>query len=141
MNHILRHRANAAMAKIETARTPLEKYSARQEGLSVKADLEKQIADDKAMTAFKSVQPQNSFGMWKGDPVSDRPVFMTGPAGTKITSPIALPDGTKAAPNPQYQIVVPMRFVPAMIARGFVRANSVITHPDGTLPAPARPNA
>jgi len=60
---------------------------------------------------------------------------------TKITGLIALPDGTRAAPNPQGQIVVPMRYLPAMIARGFVRANSVITHPDGTLPNPARSNA
>jgi len=47
-----------------------------------------------------------------------------------------LPDGTKAAPNPQGQIVVPMPLVPAMIARGFIRANSVITELDTTVPAP-----
>jgi hypothetical protein len=139
MTHLL-HRAHAAKAAIEVARTPMEKHFAREDGLSVKRDLEKQIADDAALAAFKSAQPQNSFGVWKGEPVSDRPVFMTGPAGTKITSPIALPDGTRAAPNPQGQIVVPMRFVPAMIARGFVRANSVMTNLDTTTPDPARLN-
>jgi hypothetical protein len=128
--NMLQHRANAAMAAIETARTPMQKRDARQEGFAVKADLERQLGDDKAIAAFKAAQPQNSFGVWKDGPVHDRPVFMTGPAGTKITAPIALPDGTKAAPNPQYQIVVPMRFVSAMIARGFVRANSVITELD-----------
>ena len=34
-----------------------------------------------------------------------------------IDGSVALPDGTKAAPNPQGQIVVPMRLVPAMVAR------------------------
>src|SRR5712664_5009902 len=131
MNYMLQHRANAAMAKIETAQTPLQKHIARQEGFAVKAELEKQLGDDNALAAFKAAQPQSSVGVWKGDLVHDHPVFMTGPAGTKITGPIALPDGTRAAPNPQGQIVVPMAMVPAMIARGFVRANSVITHPDG----------
>jgi hypothetical protein len=137
MNHILQHRANAAMAKIETARSPLEKHMARQEGLSVKADLEKRLGDDNALAAFKAAQPQNSFGVWKGAPVHDRPIFMVGPAGTKIITPVALPDGSRATPNPQGQIVVPMPLVPAMIARGFVRANSVITELDTTTPDPA----
>jgi hypothetical protein len=136
MNHMLQHRANAAMAKIETARTPVEKHIARQDGLAVKADLEKQIGDDKALDAFRKSQPRSMAGVWS-EPVHDRPIFMVGPAGTKITGPIALPDGSRAAPNPQGQIVVPMRFVPAMIARGFVRANSVITNLDTATPVPA----
>jgi hypothetical protein len=140
MNYMLQHRANAAIAKIETARTPLEKHIARQDGLSIKADLEKQLGDDNALAAFKAAQPQSSVGVWKGNLVHDHPVFMTGPAG-KITGPIALPDGTRAAPNPQGQIVVPMAMVPAMIARGFVRANSVIANLDTAMPDPARPNA
>jgi hypothetical protein len=140
MTHQLQHRAYAAAAEITNARTPLQKHMARQEGLSVKGELEKQIADDAALAAFKSAQPQSSFGVWKGALVHDRPVFMTGPAGTKITGPVALPAGTKAVPNPQGQIVVPMAMVPAMIARGFIRANSVITHPDGTRSDPVRDN-
>jgi hypothetical protein len=140
MNYMLQHRANAAMAKIETAQTPLQKHLAREEGLSVKRDLEKQIGDDAAVAAFKSAQPQSSVGVWKGNLVHDHPVFMTGPAGTKIVAPVALPDGSRAAPNPQGQVVVPMRLVPAMIARGFVRANSVITELDTTMRNPARSN-
>jgi len=136
MNHLLQHRAHEAVVKIETARTPLERHTARQEGLSVKADLEKQISGDAALAAFKSAQPQSMAGVWKGL-VHDRPVFMTGPAGTKITDPITLPDGSKAEPNPQGQIVVPMPLVAAMIARGFVRANSVITPLDTATPDPA----
>jgi hypothetical protein len=137
MNYMLQHRANAAMAKIETARTPLQKHNARQEGFAVKADLEKRLGDDKALAAFKSAQPQSSVGVWKGNLVHDHPVFMTGPAGTQIVAPVALPDGSRAAPNPQGQIVVPMRFVPAMVARGFVRANSVTTNLDTATPDPA----
>lgn len=135
-NHLLQHRAHEAVAKINEARTPLQRHLARHEGLSVKADLEKQIGDDAALAAFKSAQPQSAFGVWKGL-VHDRPVFMTGPTGTKITGPITLPDGSKVEPNPQGQIVVPMPLVPAMIARGFVRANSVITHLDTAPPDPA----
>lgn len=141
MNYILKHRAAAAVAAIETARTPLEKHTARQEGLSVKAELEKTIGDDAALAALRKAQPQSMIGVWKGaEPVHDRPIFMVGPAGTKIVSAVTLPDGSKAEPNPQYQIVVPMPLVPAMIARGFVRANSVITPLDGTMPDPVRPN-
>jgi hypothetical protein len=137
MNHLLQHRAHEAVAKIETARTPLERHVAREEGLRARADLEMQISGDAALAAFKSAQPQSMAGVWKGL-VHDRPVFMTGPAGTKITGPITLPDGTKATPNPQYQIVVRMPLVPAMIARGFIRANSVITElTDSTTPDPA----
>jgi hypothetical protein len=135
MNYMLQHRANAAMAKITSARTPYEKRVAHAEGLSVKADLEKQIGDDAALAAFSKAKPQSMVGVWT-EPVSDRPIFMVGPAGTKITAPIALPDGTRAAPNPQGQIVVPMSMVPAMLARGFIRANSVITELDTATPAP-----
>lgn len=130
MNNLLKHRADTAVAQIESARTPLEKFTSRRDGLAVLADHEKQVSDDAALALFKAARPQGSFGVWKGAPVHDRPVFMTGPAGTKIVAPIALPDGTKASPNPQGQIVVPMPMVPAMIARGFVRANEVITNLD-----------
>lgn len=104
---------------------------AREEGLGVKRDLEQQIANDAVVAAFRKTRPQSSAGMWKGDPVADGPVFMTGPAGTKITGPIKLLDGSSAAPNSQGQIVVPMKHVPAMIARGFIRANSVMTDLNG----------
>src|SRR3979411_2452214 len=102
--NILQHRADAAMAKLETARTPLEKYEARREGLSVKADCEKRLGDNRALALFKAAPAQSMVGVWKGEPVSDRPVFMTGPAGTKITAPIALPDGTSAAQHSPGQI-------------------------------------
>jgi hypothetical protein len=141
MNHMLINRAAQAKAAIETAKTPMQKRDARRDGFTIKAELEKQLGDDKAVAAFKAAQPQGSFGVWKGEPVLDRPVFMVGPAGTKITEPIALPDGTRAAPNPQGQIVVPMKFVAALLARGFIRANSVITELDTTMRDPARPNA
>ena len=137
MNHMLQNRAHLAKVAIETARTPMEKHNARQDGLRVRDDLQKQIADDTALAVFKTAQPQSIAGAWSA-PVNDRPVFMVGPAGTKITGPIALPDGTRAAPNPQGQIVVPMKFVDSLIARGFVRANSVITELNGTLPDPAQ---
>jgi hypothetical protein len=123
----LQHRANVAMAAIDEARTPAQKHAARQEGLSVKADLEKQIGDDKAIATFKSAKPQSMAGVYKDDTVRDHPVFMTGPAETRITGPVKLPDGTMAAPNPQGQIVVPASMVPAMMSRGYFRANSVIT--------------
>src|SRR5258706_15941348 len=105
-HHLLQHRAHAAMAKIQSARTPMEKHSAREEGLGVKRDLEKLIADDAALAAFRKAQPQNSFGVWKAaELVHDRPVFMVSQPGTKITAPITLPDGSKASPNSAYQIV------------------------------------
>lgn len=129
--NILQHRAAAATAAMEAARTPLQKHMAHQEGLGVKRDIEQSIAGDAALAAFKKAKPQSTLGMWKGEPVHDRPIFMIGPAGTKITGPVKLPDGTSAAPNPQGQIVVPMVHVPAMIARGFVRANSVMTNLGG----------
>jgi hypothetical protein len=139
MNHMLQNRAHAAKVSIETARTPMEKHNARADGLRVRDDLQKQIADDTALAIFKTAQPQSIAGAWSA-PVHDRPVFMIGPGGSKITDPIALPDGTRAAPNPQGQIVVPMPMVAAMIVRGFIRANSVITHPDATRSDPPRPN-
>jgi hypothetical protein len=135
----LQHRADAAMAAIDDAKTPAQKRDARQAGLAVKADLEKHIADENFKAAFKAAPPQNSLGMWK-DTVRDHPMFLIGPGGNKITTVITLPDGTKAAPNPQGQIVVPAQFVPAMIARGFVQANSVFTDPGNPLRNPARPN-
>ena len=58
-NYMLQHRANAAMAKITSARTPHEKHLARQDGLAVKADLEKQLADDAALAAFSKANPQS----------------------------------------------------------------------------------
>ena len=72
------------------------------------------------------------------DPVRERPVFMVGPAGTKITGPIMLPDGSNAAPNPQGQITVAQKHVPSLIARGFLRANAVMTEITTTAPDPAR---
>lgn len=95
--NILQHRAAEATAAIDAARTPLQKHMAASEALSVKRDLEQQIAGDAAVAAFKKAKPQSSAGMWKGEPVADRPVFMTGPAGTKITGPIKLPDGSSGA--------------------------------------------
>jgi hypothetical protein len=135
----LQHRASAAMADIDAAKTPMQKHQARQEGLTVKADLEKHIADDKAMAAFKAAVPQNSLGMYQ-DIVRDHPMFLVGPGGKKIIKPVALPNGEKAIPNPQGQIVVAAHLVPAMLAAGFVQANSVFTDPGNPLRDPARPN-
>jgi len=123
----IQHRANAAMAAIDEARTPLQKHEARQEGLAVHAELEKHVADDAALAAFRKAQPKSMAGVYNDDTVRDHPVFMTGPAETRITGPVKLPDGSMAAPNPQGQIVVPASMVPAMMARGYFRANSVIT--------------
>jgi hypothetical protein len=123
----IQHRANAAMAAIDEARTPAQKHAAATEARAVHADLEKHVADGNAMAAFKSAKPQSMAGVYKDDTVRDHPVFMTGPAETRITGPVKLPDGTIAAPNPQGQIVVPASMVPQMMARGYFRANSVIT--------------
>jgi hypothetical protein len=133
---VLKHRALAAGHAIDTARSPVQKHFAREQGLSAKADLEKHIADEKALAAFRKVKPRSMIGVWKDDTVRDHPVFMTGPAETRIARPVKLPDGSFAAPNPQGQIVVPASMVPAMIARGYFRANSVITelHPDFSDP-------
>jgi hypothetical protein len=140
MNQILINRANAATAAIVNAKTSAQKYDARREGAAALGALEKQLGDQKALAAFSKEKPQSSFGVYKGEPVSDRPVFMTGPAGTRIVTAVLLPDGiTRAEPNPQGQIVVPLKFVPAMIARGFIRANSVITELDTAQRDPAPP--
>jgi hypothetical protein len=131
------------MEKLTSARTSLEKSEARAEAVAIKQDLEKWLGDDRALAAFRKAKPKNSAGVYKGDPVVDHPVFMVGPAGTKITAPIALPDGSKAVPNPQYQITVPARFVPQMIVRGFIRVNdAAITDLSGALGIsdPARTN-
>lgn len=140
--NLLEHRAAAAIAAIESADTPLRKQIAQEEAFALKIELEKQLGSDNAVAAIKAAhaKPKNSFGMFKAAPVSDQPIFMAGPTGTKITDPIALPDGTKAAPNPQGQIVVPARYVPAMIVRGFVRSNSVITQLDTTASNPPHLN-
>ena len=123
----IQHKAAAVIAAIDDAKTPAQKHAARQEGLAVKADLEKQIGDNKAIAAFRSAKPRSMAGVYKDDTVRDYPVFMTGPAETRITGPVKLPDGSLATPNPQGQIVVPASMVPAMTARGYFRANSVIT--------------
>jgi hypothetical protein len=136
----LQHRAHAAVAAIDEARTPAQKHAARQEGLSVHADLQKQIGDDNAMAAFKSAKPQSMAGVYKDGTVRDHPVFMTGPAETRITGPVKLPDGSLAAPNPQGQIVVPASMVQAMMTRGYFRANSVITQLGEKLSDPPIPN-
>ncbi len=105
-NHFLQHRAYAAKVAIETARTPYEKAAARAEGLSVKADLEKSLSDHAALAAFRKSQPKSMVGVWKAaELVLDRPIFMTGPAETRIMGPVKLPDGTMATPNPQGQII------------------------------------
>jgi hypothetical protein len=135
----LQHRAAQASAAIDAAKTSLQKHDARQVALGVVADLKKHIADDKAMAAFKGAVPQNSIGMWK-ETVRDAPLFLVGPGGKRITTTIALPDGSKATPNPEGQIVVPAHLVPAMIARGFKRANDVLTDQHSGMRDPARPN-
>jgi hypothetical protein len=119
----LQHRTAAAVAAIDAAKTPAQKSDARRAGLAVHADLEKFLADENFKTAFKKAKPKNSIGMYKADPVEDHPVFLIAPDGMKITGPVTLPDGTKALPNPQYQIVCPASMVPAMLARGYRRFN------------------
>lgn len=118
----LQHRAAAAMAAIDDAKTPFQKHAARQEGLSVKADLEKQIGDDRAMAAFKAAKPQNSSGVWSGAP---RFIFMTRADGSKPTAAVSLPDGSKIIPI-QGQIPVPENQVAAMTAQGWKRFNDVL---------------
>jgi hypothetical protein len=91
------------------------------------------------MAAFKAAVPQNSLGMFK-DIVRDHPMFLVGPGGKKIIKPVALPNGEKAIPNAQGQIVVAAHLLPAMLAAGFMQANSVFTDPGNPLRDPARPN-
>jgi hypothetical protein len=137
LTHNLQHRANAAMVAIDAATTPLQKHTARQEGLAVKADLEKQLGDDKAMAAFKNAKPENSGGMWNGAP---RFIFMVRTDGSKPAAAVELPDGTKVMPI-QGQIPVPENQVAAMTARGWKRANDVINDKHISMRDPARPNA
>ena len=58
----------------------MEKHLAREDGLRVKADLEKHIADEAALKAFASVQPRSTVGMYKGMP---RFFFMVPKGGRK----------------------------------------------------------
>jgi len=132
----LQHRANAAMAAIDAAKTPLQKHEARQEGLAVKADLEKQIASDAALAAFKNAKPENSGGMWNGAP---RFIHMVRADGSKPTAAVALPDGTKVMPI-QGQVPVPENQVAAMTTRGWKRANDVINDKHTAMRDPAIPN-
>lgn len=147
MNSItLQHRAAAAGAAIDNARTPAEKHAAKAEGLSVYAALAKHLADEQALAAFSKAKPQSMVGVWKGEPIADHPVHMVRADGKKIVAPVTLPDGSQAKPNPQYQIVVPAHHAAEMQRRGFVQANAVITPlgekypikdpaiPDGTAP-------
>jgi hypothetical protein len=142
LNHVLINRAAQATADIDAARTPLQKHTARETGMSVKADLEKHIADEQALDAFRKAQPRSMAGVYSG-PVADHPTFLVGPGGKKITAPVALPNGEKATPNMAGQIVVEARFVPEMIRRGFVRVNddAITDRSNGMgMADPARPN-
>jgi hypothetical protein len=134
--NVLQHRAYAAMEKINSARTPYEKHFAREEGLAVKADLEKFLADDQAMKAFKAARPKSAVGMYKGAP---RFIFMVPAGGKTQTAPVTLPDGSKMVPI-QNQIPVPETMVSAMQDRGWVRANDVITELTIALRDPAQTN-
>jgi hypothetical protein len=111
------------MAAIDEARTPAQKHAARQEGIAVHAELQKQQNDGKAMAVFRKAQPQNSYGAWSGSP---RVIFMVRADASKPTAAVELPDGTKVMPI-QGQIPVPENQVAAMTARGWKRANSVTT--------------
>jgi hypothetical protein len=119
--HVLLHQAASAIEKIKAARTPMEKHFAREDGLRVKADLEKHIADEAALKAFAAVQPRSTAGTYKGMP---RFFFMVPKDGKKQTALVTLPDGSSVTPI-QSQIPVPEEQVPAMTARGWTRANSV----------------
>jgi hypothetical protein len=136
--NILQHRAAAAMEKITAARTPQEHHDARQEGFAVKTDLEKFISGDQALRAFKAARPKSAVGMYKGGP---RFVFMVPADGKTQTAPVTLPDGSRIIPI-QNQIPVPENMVDAMVARGWVRMNSVLTDLSTALGMsdPARPN-
>jgi hypothetical protein len=136
----LQHRAAAATAALDAAKTPMQKKAAKDEGMSLKRDLETHIADENFKAVFKAAQPQNSFGVWSGAPLT---IYMVRGDGKKITAPVKLPgDGTMAAPNPQGQSAVPVNLVPAMLRLGFVRTNSVITPLGEKYPVrdPAIPN-
>lgn len=136
--NILQHRASEAMAKMSSARTPQERHDARQEGLAVRADLEKFISDDSAMKAFKAARPKSAVGMYKGGP---RFVFMVPAGGKTQTAAVTLPDGSKVIPI-QNQIPVPENMADAMVARGWIRMNDVLTDLSTALGMsdPARPD-
>jgi hypothetical protein len=137
--NILQHRANFALGKLASARTPLEKSNARAEAFAIKADLEKFLNDENALKAFKAAKPKSSFGVY-GDGTG-RVIFMV-PSGNRTqTAAVELPDGTRIVPV-QNQIPVPDNMVAAMTNRGWVRANSVITDLSGALGMgnPVRPN-
>ena len=127
MTHNIQHRANAAMADIDAARTPAQKHAARQEGLAVKADLEKQLSDNQALAAFKAAQPHNSFLRLQGQHSPDAPGFMTGPAETRASH--ARSNFLTARWQRQIRkgkLCATARFAAEMTRRYF-RANSVIT--------------
>jgi hypothetical protein len=135
----LQHRAAQAMEKLANARSPVEKHEARQEGLAVHAALEKHIADEAFKAAFKAAQPQSMIGVWKDTTVRDRPVFMVRVDGRIIHGPVELADGSKVVAT-QGIIPVPMPMVPAMVARGWKRANSVTTPANIGMRDPVRSN-
>jgi hypothetical protein len=142
LTHNLQNRAARAMADIDAARTEVQKFEARREGFAVHGELQKHLADEQALDAFRKSPPKSMAGVYKGEPVADHPMQMVGPAGTKITAPVELPNGEKAIPNAAYQITVHAHHVPAMRQRGFVLANSVITPLGEKYPVrdPAIPN-
>jgi hypothetical protein len=117
------------MADIDAAKTPAQAFEARREGFAVHGELQKHLADENFKAAFKAAaaKPRSMIGVYKDDTVRDAPVFMTAAAEARITRPVKLPDGTLATPNPQGQIVVPASMAAQMTARGYFRANSVIT--------------
>jgi hypothetical protein len=133
--NVLQHRAYAAIERITKARTAEEKQLARQDGLAVKSDLEKFLAEENALRAFKAARPRSAVGMYKD---TTRFVFMVPASGKTQTAAVELPDGTKVVPV-QNQIAVPSKMVNAMIAGGWVRANDVITELDVVLRDPALP--
>jgi hypothetical protein len=132
----LQHRANAAIAAIDTARTAAQKHAAATEGRAVHADLEKHVADASAMAAFKNAKPENSGGMWNGVP---RVIHMVRADGKTQTAMVMLPDGTKVMPI-QNQIAVPETMAAQMTSRGWKRSNDVINDLHTGMRDPAIPN-
>jgi hypothetical protein len=135
--NVLQHRAAQAMEKLANARSPVEKHEARQEALAIKLDLENFLAAENFKAAFKAAQPKSVVGMYKGQP---RFFFMVRADGSKPVAAVALPDETMVKPI-QGQIPVPETMVAAMVARGWKRANDVITPANIGMRDPARPNA
>ena len=111
----------------------------RQEGFAIKADLEKFLGDDQALKAFRKAKPKSSFGIYGNG--TGRVIFMVPSNNRTQTAAVELPDGTKVVPT-QNQIPVPDNMVAAMVNRGWIRANSVITDLSGALGMsdPARTN-